>query len=141
MDLIKNYSASVLYNLESFTSLRTCNKWWLEAQYGYWGCNYLPHFRVTIGNSRVALAHLSWNPCSHQRSEEDMKNIFCVWLTLVLMPNISLSFNFTKMYFLPLTYKKWDAKSIIRKGKNYLKDRLGFPLKKWFHKNLVCSHH
>lgn len=49
--------------------------------------------------------HLSWNPYSHQRSEQNMKKVFWFGQTLVLTPDISFSLNLTKMHFLPLAYK------------------------------------
>lgn len=52
-DLFRCYSASVLNNLESITSRRMCDTWRLEAPQGYRGCNHLPLFRVSRGNSTL----------------------------------------------------------------------------------------
>lgn len=130
-DCFRHYSASVLNNLESITSLRMCDTWRLEVQQGYRGCNHLI-FPLSGPYREQEIGFLATCPGIHNLTR-DWSRLWrmCFGFGRHWYRCQTFLFNFTKMHFLPLTSKNEMQKHHPkRKNKNYIKRQIWFSIKK-----------
>ena len=125
-DLFRRYSASVLNNVESVTSLRMCDTRRLESQQGYRSCDHLPLSRVPTGNSRLAFWPLTLESVFSPEIWAEYKEYILVWTDTCIDTKHFFFFKLYQNVFSPSHLEKWAAKYHPKRKK-----------KNWFQK--LCS--